>query len=354
LETRAKTAMNYALSMGTNRGLCSTGLAVRVWQAIVRPILEIAGEVTGEKAWKGAEQLQEKMGRKILRCSKHTTGAAVRGELGWETTQARRDLLRLMFWRRLLLMPESRIVKHVYMVGRSDLEAGVRTRGWAAYTKKLMEELDLSWYWENERVGGDKTDWKKIVKDAIAKREEKNWREELQAKPKLRTYKLFKQKLKREKYLAAASNTREGLKLRTAMARLRTGSSCLRVETGRHENLAVEERVCLVCNSGEVEDEAHFLLKCPGYVNLREGMIAAAARCSELEKEEFTIARKDEALRVLMNNNKTVSKAVGLFVVKAFAARKRKLKEAERKLKETADLRSWFEQGAQRGREAMR
>ena len=54
----------------------------------------------------------------------------------------------------------------------------------------------------------------------------------------------------------------------------------MRVETGRRQrvrdettgqipSLKLEERVCSICSSGEVEDEYHFLLKCVVFSDIR-------------------------------------------------------------------------------------
>ena len=73
---------------------------------------------------------------------------------------------------------------------------------------------------------------------------------------KLRTYRVLKRNLEFEDYLNA--NDSRG---RRAMTTIRGGTSVLRIETGRHrftnrhKALEVEERVCLICGNGEVEDE---------------------------------------------------------------------------------------------------
>ena len=36
----------------------------------------------------------------------------------------------------------------------------------------------------------------------------------------------------------------------------------MRIETGRFNGLKPEDRVCQLCNSGEMEDEKHFILTC--------------------------------------------------------------------------------------------
>ena len=39
--------------------------------------------------------------------------------------------------------------------------------------------------------------------------------------------------------------------------------------TGQIRSLKLEERVCSICSSGEVEDEYHFLLKCNVFADIR-------------------------------------------------------------------------------------
>ena len=53
----------------------------------------------------------------------------------------------------------------------------------------------------------------------------------------------------------------------------------LRIETGRfqrHGLIPASERLCKLCNNGEVEDEFHFLIRCPLYKSLRENLYEAA------------------------------------------------------------------------------
>jgi hypothetical protein len=51
------------------------------------------------------------------------------------------------------------------------------------------------------------------------------------------------------------------------LTRLRSGTNFLRIEKGRYENEAVEDRVCYWCN--EVEDERHFLVECDLFNEVR-------------------------------------------------------------------------------------
>ena len=60
---------------------------------------------------------------------------------------------------------------------------------------------------------------------------------------------------------------------RTALTRLRLSNHHLMIEKGRHQNITlVTNRTCPFCPS-KVENEFHFLLKCPTYTSLREALL---------------------------------------------------------------------------------
>ena len=73
-------------------------------------------------------------------------------------------------------------------------------------------------------------------------------------KPKLHNYKKFKQVTRTEKY-----GIRSG-SLRSFLVQLRMGILPLNVETGSYFRKPLNERLCLLCTEGEIEDEYHFSL----------------------------------------------------------------------------------------------
>ena len=82
---------------------------------------------------------------------------------------------------------------------------------------------------------------------------------------KLRFYKLFKTSFGKEPYLDHIKDFR----LRKILTKFRCSDHTLEIEVGRHKNLKVEDRVCKLCDNGDVESEMHFLAFCPAYTQIR-------------------------------------------------------------------------------------
>ena len=85
----------------------------------------------------------------------------------------------------------------------------------------------------------------------------------------------------------------------------------LRANTGRYENLACEERMCLVCNVA-IENEFHFLLECCQYNSIREIYIP---------KYYFTYPTNVKFKQLFTNTTPVVLLKVCKFVVAALKQR---------------------------------
>merc|ERR1712081_11278 len=118
----------------------------------------------------------------------------------------------------------------------------------------------------------------------IHEREQKLWWQGVQESKKLRTYRLVKNELKLEGYLE--NKDKKG---RREMARMRSGTNVLRIETGRQlvQKEKLEERRCWFgCDA--VEDEKHFLLNCTMYDDIIKVTVEELGR-SKYENQEIEI-----------------------------------------------------------------
>ena len=82
---------------------------------------------------------------------------------------------------------------------------------------------------------------------------------------KLGTYALFKKEPGLENYLTEVKN----VSVRQKVTKFRLSNHRLAIETGRHNGLKIEQRVCSFCQD-KIEDEAHFLFQCPTFRHLRQ------------------------------------------------------------------------------------
>ena len=98
---------------------------------------------------------------------------------------------------------------------------------WINKVKHTLQEIYIS-------------QWKKSLnKDSITVPNKGN---------KLRTYQKFKTTFVREPYLEIINNKKH----RKSLARLRTSSHKLHIETGRYLKIDAKQRLCEMCQSGEV------------------------------------------------------------------------------------------------------
>lgn len=95
--------------------------------------------------------------------------------------------------------------------------------------------------------------------------------------------------------------------IRTLLARFRTGSHNLEVETGRWAQVLRENRKCKCCNLDHVEDEMHFVFDCPLYSTIRD----------EFRKELFENNPRD--MHILFTKEKV--NATGQYLKQCFSLR---------------------------------
>ena len=303
---KAKKRLAQTWGMGIQSGALTVRAAEKVWKAIVRPIVEYGAEVWGEEGWEEAEKLQREMGKRILGLNESTNNVVVLGELGWWTMKARRDMMRLRYWRKLLNMGQERLPRRAY-----EWEIRRKERNWSTYTEELLKELDLGEHWERQEVRERKKEWNEKIRRRIQTREEAHWWRKVEESDKLRTYRTVKTKLIWEEYLKIDDE-----KGRKEMAKIRSGTNELRIETGRYEDLREEERQCWF-GCDEIEDEEHFLMKCSMYEDIRR-------RTRDAIGEDIFRRRGRE---IMLGKGSTVDVEQAIRYIKGASARRRRILE---------------------------
>ena len=142
---------------------------------------------------------------------------------------------------------------------------------------------------------------KKEVKHQVINYYDKIWKSEIMLMSKADTFRLLKNDIRLEKYTWIVKRHHN----RIALSCLRLSSHPLMIEKGRHykPSLPRSERKCPYCKDS-VEDECHFLIKCPLYDNERREVLVEANRNSkhfsvtmtEIQKFNFLLSNEDQSL----------------------------------------------------------
>ena len=229
------------------------------------------------------------MGRRVLGV-RMTTKEVVQGELGLIRLSSR-ILLRLRFWKKLITVKQNRLVYQIYKQRREEFMKDMNKntkkddKNWCYWTWQYLKDLHLEHVWESEKVN-EASKFNNLVSELIMRKEEREWREEMQKKSKLRMYRKIKTKLVLEEYVIELEISK-----RRQLTMLRGGTNKLRIEIGRRIGEKVEERMCNVCLCNEVEDEKHFILRCCMYVRQRVEMFN---RIKEECEMDMNIERLEE------------------------------------------------------------
>ena len=96
------------------------------------------------------------------------------------------------------------------------------------------------------------------------------------------------------------------------MAKLRLSSHKWNIEIGRHNKIDRQDRKCIRCNLNDIEDEFHFVLVRPDYVNLRNAYIPkyySNRRCVV------------KFIELVQTNNTSLLIKLSIYCIKAFALR---------------------------------
>ena len=91
------------------------------------------------------------------------------------------------------------------------------------------------------------------------------WSEQLTKSSRLEFYSKVKHDYKEETYLQLPL-----FRDRQAIAKMRCSDHRLEIERGRHKNTERVNRICKICKFNSIEDENHFLFKCPEYTSIRQ------------------------------------------------------------------------------------
>jgi hypothetical protein len=238
---------------------------IALFDSLIIPKLNFSAEVWGYHEAPDIEKIHSKFCRKILSVKQSTNLDAIYGETGSLPLKVRRKITMIRYWLTLLKSREDSILFRTYNFLKQDADSNITYSGnnWAYQIKSILDHCGLTNLWMNQYNAHIEFE---PIKKRILDIYMQEWYTSINNSNRLETLALIKHNFISEKYLTCISEK----KYRIALARFRTSSHELLIETGRHMNLLRADRICRNCNLNLIENEYHFLLICPKYRDLRK------------------------------------------------------------------------------------
>jgi hypothetical protein len=281
----------------------SPKLGIKIFDSIISPILLYNSEIWGAfinhdfRKWDQSptEKNHLKFCKTYLGVNRKATNIASRGELG-------KFPLLLPILKRLMKyiihinsLPDVSLAKQAFLISK-DLYLNNKPSFYSnaihilkTYTVQTndLNELELL---SNSHI--------QSYLDIAKSKYTTFWQHNLNNSSKLSFYSTFKNEYKLEDYLIAI---KKQLK-RTTLSKFRISCHKLRIECGRYQNITREKRICEFCESGEIEDEYHFVLSCKNNAQIRNIFIEKIQRNFALNLEchdvLFFMSSSDSILQI--------------------------------------------------------
>jgi hypothetical protein len=227
------------------------GTFTKLFHACIAPVMDYGSEIWGLNEYPKIDTVQNRAIRVFLGVHGFAANAAITGDMGWTSSRVRRRGAMVRYWKRLVDMSDDRLTKQVFL-----WDYQLCRNNWSSGMKNLFHEIEEDDIFTGRSLFSKERAWAELH-DVHCR----NWTRLLHNTPKLRTYRLYKEAYSIEHYVSCIMSR----KLRSGLARFRSGTLLLEIETGRWRGIPEEQRICKMCNTQSVESESHFLLHCPTF-----------------------------------------------------------------------------------------
>lgn len=282
-------------------------LAIKIFKSLVVPILLYGSEVWGPfvnpdyLTWENSktERVHTQFLKQVLGCHFQTSNNMIRADTGC------RPLISMVIKRFISYTKSLNNRKSALCYDSIIYEAGnTDSPNFCKYIENF--NLDI-----NDLIHKSKPNIDKICDGNY----DRFWKRQISESSKAISFNKYKTAIALEKHLTLTFN----LKHKIAISRFRLSNHTLMIEKGRHLKLHKDERKCYFCKD-KIENEEHFLIKCPFYSPLR---IILKKECIEHCWRYEDLNEEQKFIFLMTNENENIIKAVGKFISDSLIARDR-------------------------------
>ena len=227
-------------------------LQLKLFDAMIEPILLYGCEVWGYENVKIIEQIHLKFCKRVLKVRSTTPNFMVYGELGRFPLEIRIKLRMISFWCKLVLN-ESKLSSILYRLMLALKTGSQYNFKWINFVENVFNDTGMGYIFTSQFAVCNKGLTNQVLRDQFIQK----WFSEMHNASRGLFYSMFKKDFEIENYLLRLSDTH-----RIWITKMRTSNIRFPIETGRWYNIPREERFCHLCNINLIGDEYHFLFCC--------------------------------------------------------------------------------------------
>ena len=258
LAIQARKAM-FALKSNVRNMCLNVETLISLFDTYVASILNYGCEVWGSHSANDVEKVHLEYIKSILGVRKNTNTASVYFETGRLPMKTVRFFRMFKFWFKVLCS-ENCIIKNCYGELYNNCERMNKSnRNWACCIKDKLFEIGLGYVWD-EQNKTNCPEFFPLIKQRLIDISVQSCQEQINNSSKCVIYKHVIDHFCLQYYLCKAIPPI----YKKCISQIRLSSHNLEIETGRHNNVLLNNRICKLCKR-DLEDEFHFVLVCPHF-----------------------------------------------------------------------------------------
>ena len=224
----------------------------------IHPVITYGCEIWGYESLEQVLRFQKRFLKLVLGANKSTPSCMILGETGCYPIHLEIQSRLLVFWYKLMRGVSTGADKLSCILLSLQLklfESGEHTFLWLKHVHTCLNNLGLTFLWHTQSVSENV--FKNMVKQRLKDQYIQTWTNEINMNNICYNYRMFKTEFKFEQYLINLERP-----LRDYMLKFRLSNHKLPIHSQRFLGIRRDERLCEICETGEIGDEFHYLFNC--------------------------------------------------------------------------------------------
>ena len=274
LYDKASRAM-FALVKKCRKLMLPLDLQLELFDRMIVPILLYGCEVWCPTMTSLASKLQLRFYKIIFKLNKSTPTRMVYGELGQFPLEIQAKSRMLSYWFKLVNGTNSdKFSSTMYNFLYNLFLKGDYQSHYLITIRNTLNDLGLPGIWTNQFQLVQSEQWFKLkVTRCLKDQYIQQWLSDVDTNELFYNYRLFKNVFQSERYLLILPQ-----QFSLSFLHFRTLNHRLPIQRGRFIGVLRKERVCNLCNNGDIGDEFHYVFQCNYFNNDRNNLIPSYYR----------------------------------------------------------------------------